>query len=81
MNPCHLQSGTEGVALGAARYFRDIFIEVVDKMEAQQFDPIELHSDWLCHVPEAAQPLLVATAEHLLYLVLDVIPSMVGRFS
>lgn len=35
----------------------------------------------LCHVPEAAQPLLIATAEHLLYLVLDVIPSMVGRFS
>lgn len=78
LDTCHLKKGLEGVPLGVAYYFRDVMndvIRVLELPEGSDWD-VETHGDFLCWTPRSAQPILIATAEHLIYLIVEVVPHM-----
>lgn len=75
---CDMKRGPEGVSLGVAYYFRDVMQDAIDILETGRDGSVEVNSDWLCSAPRSAQPIMIATAEHVLYLIFEVIPVMAG---
>lgn len=73
---CHLKRGPSGIPLGVAHYFHDVLGDTIRAIETLDAGVIELHSDWLCWAPRSAQPIMIATAEHILYLIFEIIPQM-----
>jgi hypothetical protein len=75
---CNMKHGPDKVTIGAIYYFATVMEDTARVLElppGSDWD-VELYNDFLCWVPRASQPVLISTAENLIYLALEVIPAI-----
>jgi hypothetical protein len=80
---CDVNSGPEGVTIGALRYVATVFEDAATKQEHYRRDPeyarrfrsqesVEMRNDFLCDVPADFQPTLEFMTMNLLVFVMDI---------